>query len=146
MQGLVLNPGPDFAYFTELDFHLMERPVIGIFPAKGSPAIILPELEADWGEFVVVSQSPPATVDNTDGTKTTSQVIDARLFAPGEFSTPPTPITVVDGSGGLGEVIAPPAPIVVTSVLVEGDTNLRDIKPQAELPYSNPLPWIVGGC
>ena len=46
MQGLVLNPGPDLSYFTALDFHLMERPVIGIFPAKGAPALILPELEA----------------------------------------------------------------------------------------------------
>jgi Xaa-Pro dipeptidase len=46
LQALILNPGPDLSYFTELDFHLMERPVIGIFPADGAPALILPELEA----------------------------------------------------------------------------------------------------
>jgi Xaa-Pro dipeptidase len=46
IKALILNPGPDLSYFTELDFHLMERPVIGIFPAKGTPALILPELEA----------------------------------------------------------------------------------------------------
>ena len=40
-----LNPGPDLTYFTGLDFHLMERPVIGIFPAEGTPILILPELE-----------------------------------------------------------------------------------------------------
>jgi hypothetical protein len=28
--------------------------------------------------------------------------------------------------------------------LVEGDAELRDIKPQAELPYTNLLPWIIG--
>ena len=44
--ALILNPGPDLSYFTELDFHLSERPVIGIFPANGSPALVLPELEA----------------------------------------------------------------------------------------------------
>ena len=46
LKALVLNPGPDLSYFTELDFHLMERPVIGIFPAMGTPTLILPELEA----------------------------------------------------------------------------------------------------
>jgi Xaa-Pro dipeptidase len=46
LTALALNPGPDLSYFTELDFHLMERPVIGIFPVKGKPVLILPELEA----------------------------------------------------------------------------------------------------
>ena len=44
-KAAALNPGPDLTYFTGLDFHLMERPVIGIFPAEGTPILILPELE-----------------------------------------------------------------------------------------------------
>ena len=44
-KAAALNPGPDLTYFTGLDFHLMERPVIGIFPAEGTPVLILPELE-----------------------------------------------------------------------------------------------------
>ena len=31
----------------------------------------------------------------------------------------------------------------IGAVLVEGDSQLRDIKPQAELPYLNLLPWII---
>ena len=43
--GLVLNPGPSLSYLTGLSFHLMERPVLGIF-IPGQPVhIVLPELE-----------------------------------------------------------------------------------------------------
>ena len=107
--------------------------------------VISPQLESNWGDFIVHSQAPAETVTNADGTKTTSQVIDVRLFAPGTFTTPPLPITISDSGGQLSEVTAPPASLIVNSVLVEGDTELRDIKPQAELPTTNLLPWIIGG-
>ncbi len=107
--------------------------------------VITPELGEQWGDFVISSQSPATSADNGDGTTTTIVVIDARLFAPGEFSTPPLPVTVTDGAGQLLEVTAAPSPVTITSVLVEGDTTLRDIKPQAELPYVNFLPWLAGG-
>ena len=106
--------------------------------------ILPPQLESNWGEFLVHSQSAASTVSNPDGTETTSQVIDARLFAPGTFTTPPMPITVSDPSGQLSEVLAEPVTLTIASVLVEGDTQLRDIKPQAELPYMDWLPWLVG--
>jgi Xaa-Pro dipeptidase len=47
LKALVLNPGPDLNYLTGLDFHLMERPVVGIFPSEGTPVLVLPELEAE---------------------------------------------------------------------------------------------------
>jgi hypothetical protein len=105
--------------------------------------VIFPQLDANWGEFIVQGQSPASTSTNGDGTSTTTQVVDARLFAPGEYDTPPVAITVTDGTGELAEVIAQSAVVTISSVLVEGDTELRDIKPQAELPYLNLLPWIV---
>jgi len=105
--------------------------------------VILPQLETDWGGMTVYSQSPGTTELNPDGTKTTSQVIDVRLFSPGEFSTPPLPITVSDENGQLAEITADPISITITSVLLEGDTQLRDIKPQAELPYFNLITWIT---
>jgi hypothetical protein len=107
--------------------------------------VILPELESDWGEFIVRSQSPATTVNNDDGTKTTTQMIDARLFAPGTYNTPPLAITISDGDGGLSEVLVTPTDVTITSVLVEGDTELRDIKPQAELPFTNVMFILVGG-
>ncbi len=107
--------------------------------------VIMPELAAEWGDFVVQSQSPPMTVEQEDGTEITSQVIDARVFAPGAFETPPLTVTITDGMGQVSEILAPSVPVNIASVLVEGDTELRDIKPQAELPYLNLLPWIVAG-
>jgi Xaa-Pro dipeptidase len=46
LKAVGLNPGPDLTYITGLDFHLMERPVMGIFPKSGEPVFILPELES----------------------------------------------------------------------------------------------------
>jgi len=47
INALALNPGPDLSYLTGLDFHLMERPVVGFFPAEGRPVLVLPELESE---------------------------------------------------------------------------------------------------
>jgi hypothetical protein len=107
--------------------------------------VILPELESEWGDLIVHSQSPATTVNNDDGTKTTTQVIDVRLFAPGTYATPPLAITVSDGAGGLSEVLVTPIDVTISSVLVEGDNELRDIKPQAELPFTNVMLILVGG-
>jgi len=45
LNALALNPGPDLSYLTGLDFHLMERPVLGLFSPKQDPVFVLPELE-----------------------------------------------------------------------------------------------------
>lgn len=45
LNALALNPGPDLSYLTGLDFHLMERPVLGLFSPKQDPLLVLPELE-----------------------------------------------------------------------------------------------------
>lgn len=107
--------------------------------------VIFPELEEEWGQFTVKNQSNPETVDNGDGTKSTTQILDVRLFQPGTFDTPPLLVTVADGSGQLLELPVPSASVTISSVLVEGDTELRDIKPQANLPYANILPWLIAG-
>ncbi|MBE2221632.1 MAG: hypothetical protein IAF02_08840 [Anaerolineae bacterium] len=103
--------------------------------------VLMPALEPNWGDFIVRSQSAVDTVDNGDGTATSTQTIDVRLFAPGAFETPPLNVTIADNNGQIVEATAPSVPFTVNSVLVEGDTELRDIKPQAALP--NPYLWPV---
>lgn len=106
--------------------------------------VILPQIEEIWGDFTVYEKSIPETESNGDGTETTKQLIDARLFTPGTSSTPPLLVKVTDPNGQLVQVTASPATVQVSSVLVEGDTNLRDIKAQAELPFSTIWPWVLG--
>ena len=106
--------------------------------------VILPQLDSNWGDFLVHSQSAGTTTSNPDGNETTTQAIDARMFAPGNFTTPALTITVSDESGQLSYVSAEPVQVTIASVLVEGDAELRDIKPQAALPNVNYLPWMIG--
>ncbi len=46
---LAVIPGPNMVYFTGLDFHLSERPVVAFFPIKGQPVLIVPSLEVAKG-------------------------------------------------------------------------------------------------
>jgi hypothetical protein len=107
--------------------------------------VIMPQLEETWGDFSLWGQSAPRTVANDDGTETTSQVLDVQLFAPGTFSTPALPVKVTDGEGNLANVLVAPKPVTIDSVLAAGDTNLRDIKPQASLPLPSGWPWVAAG-
>lgn len=107
--------------------------------------VLFPELEATWGVLILRSQSAPQTVNQGNGTAVTSQKIDTRLFAPGDFQTPPFTVTIADAAGNLSETAVPPLPLTVQSVLVEGDTELRDIKPQANLPLPAFWPYLMAG-
>ncbi len=117
---------------------------VSVTHPKGS-VVLFPELQTNWGDFIVRSQSAPQTVSNGDGTAVTSQQIDTRLFAPGDFQTPPLTITIADTAGNLSETAVPSLPLNVQSVLVEGDTELRDIKPQANLPLPAVWPYLAAG-
>lgn len=107
--------------------------------------VIAPQLDEQWGDFMVVGKSAATTTDNGDGTETTSVTYETRLFAPGAFITPPLAYTVTDGAGNLFEFTAEPIGVNVNSVLVEGDTTLRDIKPQVEIPVATWL-YLLGGA
>jgi Xaa-Pro dipeptidase len=45
LDGLALVPGPNLAYLSGLDMHLSERPTVLVYPVKGRPGMLLPELE-----------------------------------------------------------------------------------------------------
>ncbi|MCJ7622032.1 MAG: BatD family protein [Anaerolineaceae bacterium] len=107
--------------------------------------VVIPHLAQNWGDFEVRSQSSPETTPNPDGSETTRQTITVTLFSPGTYQTPPLPITVYDGSGGIIEKNAPSISLKVVSVLVAGDTELRDIKPQAKLKIPFPWSWLLSG-
>lgn len=45
VDAVLLVPGANMRYFTGLDFHLSERPIIAFFTPDGAMSIIIPELE-----------------------------------------------------------------------------------------------------
>ncbi len=60
---------------------------------------------------------------------------------PGEVQTPALTLSIADDQGNLQNVEVAPVSVVVQSVLVAGDTQLRDIKPQADLMTSQRMIW-----
>lgn len=95
--------------------------------------VIFPTLDKQWGDFEVRGQGIPEIVSNPDGTQTTIQEIRVAHMRPGELQTPALTLSVANNQGGLSSLEVSPTPISIHSVLIEGDTNLREIKPQAEL-------------
>lgn len=105
---------------------------------------IIPGLPAVWGDFEVRDEAAPVVAANPDGTLTTRRTFDVALFAPGSFQTPALPLTVTTVAGDVGAVVAPPVTVAVNSVLTEADTDLRDLKPQADLLL--PFSWLRAGA
>ena len=108
--------------------------------------VVLPDLEAGWGQIEVREQSAPEIINNNDGTETTLQKIEVSMFAPGDYQTDMFTMNVVDTDGQSTPVNVDPISLSVASVLVEGDTTLRDIKPLVGFAQTvaNTLVPIVG--
>lgn len=107
--------------------------------------LLPPELGETWGAFEVWDLSPITVTANGDGTETSQQTITVTLWELGAFATPPLLLRVSTDAGELVETTAVSTPITITSVLVAGDSTLRDIKPQADLPFPPVWPWYAGG-
>lgn len=112
--------------------------------APSEKTAVIPKLDTDWGDFEIRQQLPPTVTENDDGTKTTEQTIVATLFDVGTFSTPNWDISIADMMGNTTRRAVPKVSITVKSVLKDGDTELRDLKPQAELPVPFPWLWMAG--
>lgn len=48
LDAAALIPGPGFQYLTGAVHHVMERPIVLFVPREGTPAIVIPDLEADF--------------------------------------------------------------------------------------------------
>jgi hypothetical protein len=103
--------------------------------------VIVPTLEKQWGDFEVRSQSTPVITANGKGAETTTQKIEVVRLRPGEAHTPAFTLSIADDHGNLQDIEVSPVSVVVQSVLVAGDTTLRDLKPQADLITSQRMFW-----
>ncbi len=111
--------------------------------APADETVSIPKLETAWGDFEVRTQSAPTVTANDDGTKTTEQTIIATLFDVGSFRTPKWEVSLTDMRGNATRRVVPQVSITVKSVLTDGDTELRDIKPQVDLPAPPPWLWVL---
>ena len=111
--------------------------------------VMQPRLDRRWGEFEVRAVSRPTTSSVGGDLESTTQTIDVTLFAPGSFDTPELPVTVRDDLGNVSSHAAAPVTFTVVSVLSGDDLELKDIRPQASLPFplfglfeSGPPVWL----
>ena len=98
--------------------------------------VIFPQVPTQWGgEFEVRNQSSQPTTQNEDGTITSSIQIEAVLFSTGDIPTPELSVAIRKPDGEIINRPVRPIDVTVAKLLPEGnDRELRDIKPQAELP------------
>lgn len=80
----------------------------------------------------------------SDGSEVSNQTIQISLWVPGAYTLTPIPVRIIDTAGNVFTVETNPLNLTVDSVLIDGDTTLRDIKPQASLPMSSIWPWAIG--
>lgn len=102
----------------------------------------LPEGEP-WGDFEVVSQSASETTRRGDNVAITHKDVVVTAFEPGQYQTPRLLVTHQLADGTSEELAAPVIQFDIQSILVEGDSELRDIKGQASLPVPPIWPWVV---
>jgi hypothetical protein len=116
-----------------------------VIHSADSQGVDFPRLGEQWGEFEVIGQNNSVPVNNGDGTITSSQNIIVALYEPGQYETEIVVVTHVKADGSTEELGAPVIQLTIESILVEGDTELRDLKPQAFLGVPPIWPWILAG-
>ncbi len=108
--------------------------------------VLFPDLPNQWGSFEVRQQVRTAARTNADGTETATQVIEVALFGTGAFETPDYSVTLRNELGQTQTVQAPPITLTVTPVLPAGSLQLKDIKPQTDLPWIVAWPVLPAGA
>ena len=107
--------------------------------------VAFPDVPAEWGDFEVREVTPLPAVVEPDGAVTSAIEIRAVLFEPGSHPTPALSVAVRRPDGSVIHRPARPIEIEVESVLSEGANELRDIRPQADVPFPTAWPWAAGG-
>lgn len=108
--------------------------------------VLFPDLPERWGSFEVRNQARTAARSNPDGSETATQSIQVALFGTGSFETPDYTITILNDIGQIESMLAPPVTLTVVPVLPPGSLQLKDIKPQTNLPWIVAWPVIPAGA
>ncbi|MFO7540442.1 MAG: Xaa-Pro peptidase family protein [Chloroflexota bacterium] len=79
LDGIALVPGPNMAYFSGIDSHLSERPILLFILADDDPAIIIPGLEAMKAEAAGIAPEYIFAWRDEEGFRGAFQQACARL-------------------------------------------------------------------
>ncbi len=107
--------------------------------------IVFPDVPREWGEFEVQKTTHLSTEIAEDSSLLSAMSIDAVLFRPGIHSTPELSVAVRRPDGSVINRPVRPIEVEVVSVLASGANELKDIRPQADVPFPTTWPWMFGG-
>jgi len=144
LAGTVLaQGGPEVIASAEVDRETItvgDRIVYTVRAEHDQDLVVdFPQLASTWGDFEVLSQRPLQPGKGSQGRVITGKEYVITAFTVGGHTTPPLRVSYLDRQGQTQEVETDSIRITVTSVLTgtEGVTSpldIRDLKPQAELP------------
>ncbi len=113
--------------------------------------VVFPKVDRKWSNandenapvFEVRNQISLPTVENGDGTLTSSIQIEAVLFATGDIPTPELSVAIRKPDGEIINRPARPIEVSVTPLELREDEELKDIEPQAVLPVPpDPISFV----
>lgn len=102
-----------------------------------------PELPEQWGGFMLEAAGEVTQRQREDGGTVHEQALTARLWAPGDYTTPEAFVAYSDGRSTL-RIPVRSVFINVPTVLIPGDENLRPLRPPVDLPYLPPWLLVIG--
>jgi hypothetical protein len=112
-----------------------------VVEAPADAIVTVPEFPTDWPPFEVQSVGEINKTISGD-MATYRQNITVIAWRPGDHATPDTYLQYqLTPDGEALTILAEPSVIAVPSVLVNGDTDLRPLKPPVSLPYLPP--WLI---
>jgi Xaa-Pro dipeptidase len=111
LDAIAINPGPTFVYLTSLSFHLMERPVVGLFAPDRQPWLILPAFERSKAENGPIDFRV-ATYEEDEASRQRAFELAAAEFGLGEMRVGVEPLRLRVLELRLLEAAAPEADFV----------------------------------
>ncbi len=107
--------------------------------------VVFPEVPREWDDFEVRKTTHLPTESEEGDSLVSAMTIEAVLFRPGVHSTPELSVAVRRPDGSVIYRPVRPIEVEVSSVLSSGANELKDIRPQAEVPFPTTWPWMFSG-
>lgn len=153
VDALAINAGADLAYFSDLQFHLSERPVVMLISQDKSPALIFPEFEFEKLQALPFSIKPfPYNEDRSTWTASFSGACDFLHLTHKNIGVNPTSMRFLEfeflREAAPGSKLVSAAKMLATLRNRKDETEINNIKKAIEIAQrglENTLPLISIG-